>query len=63
LQTRCARTRPFGSADRHLTRQHPTADTRSRHVAVSLEQLGFKDIALMEIGGHAWLLARLPLTR
>ncbi len=37
--------------------------TRSRHVAISLEQLGFKDIALLEGGVHAWLLARLPLTR
>lgn len=37
--------------------------TRSRHIAISLEQLGFKDIALLEGGVHAWLLARLPLTR
>lgn len=37
--------------------------TRSRHVAITLDELGFKDISLLEGGVHAWLLADLPLTR
>lgn len=37
--------------------------TRSRHIALSLTELGFKDISLLDGGVYAWLLAKYPLNR